>query len=310
MAFLFGRPLSESREERERRRARRQESEDEVARGGLPLDATERLTGMAARQGTPAHLFTATLSPNEFLLARECGFAPLGQVMGCSVGYTAAPGSSAVSGELKMLTRAFHDIQERALGRLRQEARLLGASGVVGVRLERRMGLPVADAGETIEFVAVGTAVREANRPRPPAPSAEGALPEPFLSALSGQDLFALRCAGWRPVGLVVGNCAYYRVAKPPAQYSAFASVEREDYTECLYRARSLAMDRLHEQAALLRAEGVVGVTVSSSHRFVEGGNITPDMACHFFVAGTAIARAPGPPPGRDAPLPVVSLAG
>ena len=54
----------------------------QLARGGMPLRASERL---AEEAGAHRRLFTSDLSVNEFLLARDAGCEPIAQVMGSSI---------------------------------------------------------------------------------------------------------------------------------------------------------------------------------------------------------------------------------
>ena len=100
-------------------------------------------------------------------LVHQAGYEPLGQVMGSSVyhvGWQWMPYSSWNSGELTMLTQAFYEARHLALGRLYQEAALLGATGVVGVRLEKR---EYEWGAGLLEFAAIGTAIRETDVPPP-----------------------------------------------------------------------------------------------------------------------------------------------
>src|SRR6185312_13587155 len=79
--------------------------------------------------------FSSDLSVNEFLLTRKAGYEPLGLVTGSSV-YHIGWNRWTFTGEMEAQTRAQHDAAMLALGRMRQEASGMGASGVVGTRLE------------------------------------------------------------------------------------------------------------------------------------------------------------------------------
>ena len=106
-----------------------------MAPDDLPTHAHERLREMRGQDGKPA-LFTSDLSVNEFLLVKEAGFEPLGLVMGCSVyhiGYQQASWSK--NEEMTVLTQAMYHARELAMERMQEEARELGADGIVGVRL-------------------------------------------------------------------------------------------------------------------------------------------------------------------------------
>lgn len=294
--FGFGGGSGESQEAKERREA----SQRSLEQGGLPLNAIDRLREQASRQGTPGHIFTSDLSVNELTLVGQAGYEPLGQVMGSSiyhVGWQWLPTWSGNSGELEVLTQAFYEARHLALGRMQQEAALLGATGVVGVRLERKeytwgMGL--------LEFAAIGTAIREADV----APSAQSGV-APFVSDLSGKDFWMLRQAGFRPVGFAVGNCTYYCVPNWRTQNAttggffggSWQNQELRDYTQAVYTARELAMERMEQEARTVGAEGVVGADVQVEVQPREVGsdnNRRIDMLYHFTAVGTAVAPYTG----------------
>ncbi len=102
----------------------------------LPDKAKERLNKM---RGDAYHksLFTSDLSVNEFLLAREAGFDPLGLVVGSSIYHIGwrMPALS-VSREMEVSTQAMYHARELAMTRMEEEADMLGADGVVWVRLK------------------------------------------------------------------------------------------------------------------------------------------------------------------------------
>jgi uncharacterized protein YbjQ (UPF0145 family) len=259
---------------------RSQRSQAQMARGGLPLNAVERITDLANRKT----LFTSNLSVSEFVLASEDGLRPLGQVMGSTVfhvGWQYNP--MYVSGELTVWTQAQDQARRLALSRLQQEAKLLGAQGVIGVRLERK----AQDWGRNlIEFTARGTAIALDHGEVPPLP---------FLCALSGQEFWTLRRSGYRPVGFAFGVCTYYHVASPLTQYAGqyYGSIEMTDYTRAVYTARHLAMRRLQAEAARFGAEGVVGVTVETDIQTTEveiNGQSRRDLIVQFLALGTAIS--------------------
>ncbi len=287
--------------------------------GGLPVNAIERLNEQRLRQGTDKHFFTSNLSPNEFTLLRRDGYSPLGQVMGSSVyhvGYqwnranwsNASLWGGGDSYELAVLTEAFRNARGLALSRLAQEAALLGATGVVGVRLTRKQH----EWGEgLLEFAAVGTAIRESERAIPD-PAAKGQ--RPFVSDLSAQDFWSLRQAGFRPMGIAAGNCTYYQIPNWTTQravgrglFSSWQNQELGDYTQALYQARELGMTRLSHEALLVGGTGIVGVTaeVEAEPVEIDTGNNShrTDMMYHFTAIGTVIA----PAVAEVAPLPIAT---
>ena len=118
-----------------------------------------------ARCNEQARLFTSDLSISEFLLVKEAGFDPVGLVVGSSiyhVGYQQI--GVAQNQEMTVLTQAMYHARELAMTRMEEEAHVLGADGMVGVRLEvdhKEWGQHMA------EFVAIGTAVRPSQRSAP-----------------------------------------------------------------------------------------------------------------------------------------------
>src|SRR5580698_11161470 len=169
---------------------------------GLPVAARQRLTdmrGTAQKRG----LFTSDLSINEFLLVREAGFDPVGLVMGSSIyhiGFQFAGYKE--SRELEVLTQAMYHARELAMTRMEEEADVLGADGIVGVRLE----VTRYEWGEHLaEFMAVGTAIKHRAGEHYRTPDNR-----PFTSDLSGQDFWTLLRAGYRPISLVMGTCVYH----------------------------------------------------------------------------------------------------
>jgi uncharacterized protein YbjQ (UPF0145 family) len=303
----------------QRDEARREQTIQNLQRGGLPVNAMDRLREARARQGTAEHFFTSNLSANELALTREMGFAPLGQVMGSCVyhvGYqwnranwsNASLWGGGSSYELKTLTEAYQHARVLTFGRLAQEANLLGATGVLGVRLTRKQH---EWGSGLLEFAAFGTAIREHDRPAPP----EGSHGM-FLSDLSGQDFWALRQGGFRPVGIAAGNCTFYQVPTWQTQAAtggggfffgtSWQNQELQDYTQALYQARELGMGRLTREALALGGVGLVGVDmdVVAEPVEVDTGNDShrTDMMYHFNAMGTVIV--PAPVPGAHQPIP------
>ncbi len=246
----------------------------------LPAHALERLrTGRAGGKG----MFTSDLTVNEFLCVRACGFEPLGLVMGSSIyhiGYQR--GSWNQNQELTVLTQATYHARELAMTRMEEEADALGADGIVGVRLDvnrYEWGPGLA------EFMAVGTAVR--------AVAGEGWKPphgKPFTSDLSGQDFWTLVQTGYRPLALVMGNCVYHIAHQGLGQWmrQVGQNVEMTNFTQGLYDARELAMERMEAEATQVQAQGIVGV------RLQEGSHGWESHIIEYFAVGTAVVTAPG----------------
>jgi uncharacterized protein YbjQ (UPF0145 family) len=239
---------------------------------GIPASGLERLE--QNRQG----LYTSDLTVNEFLLITEAGFDPVGLVVGSSIfhiGFQVA--GPTTSRELDTLSQAMYSARHLAMTRMEEEADQLGADGIVGVRLDigrYEWGANMA------EFIAIGTAVKRRDGVLHRAPNGR-----PFQSDLSGQEFWTLLRTGHRPVGMVMGSCVYHVGRRGPLKTMAQTgrNVELPNFTQALYDARELAMQRMQTEAQELGAEGIVGVTLSEkSHGW--GSHVI-----EFFALGTAI---------------------
>ena len=243
----------------------------------LPVHARERLNLMHS-DATHKGLFTSDLSVNEFLLVREAGFDPVGLVVGSSIyhiGFQFAGWRQ--NQEVNVLTQAMYHARELAMTRMEEEANALGADGIVGVRLE----VTRHEWGESLaEFVAIGTAIR--SRSGQHFRNTHGM---PFTSDLSGQDFWTLLQTGYRPVGMVMGNCVYHVAHQGLGQWfrQVGQNVEMANYTQALYDARELAMERMQAEAVSLNAQGIVGAQINErSHGW--GSHVI-----EFFAVGTAV---------------------
>ncbi len=84
-----------------------------------------------------------------------------------------------------------------------------------------------------------------------------------------------------------MGNCVYHVAHRRAAQATAqaFRNVELPNFTQALYTARELAMERMQTEARQAEAQGVVGVQID------EKNHIWGHHAIEFFAIGTAITR-------------------
>ena len=245
----------------------------------LPSGAAERLRAMRGTGDRPA-FFTSDLTVDEFLLVEQAGFEALGLVMGSSIYHVGFQWQKwSVSQELDVLSRAMFQARELAMTRMEEEADLLGADGVVGVRLVFKQY--AMDEG-VLEFQAIGTAIRHLDRKG----SFRTKDNRPFTSDLSGQDLWKLVRAGYRPVSLAMGACVYHiaHLSFMQALKQAGRNQEMKIYTEATYAARELALERMQAEAVERGGIGVVGARVEESN-WGWGAN-----AIEFFAVGTAVA--------------------
>jgi uncharacterized protein YbjQ (UPF0145 family) len=161
---------------------------------------------------------------------------------------------------------------------MEEEADLLGADGVVGVRLLFKKY--AMDEG-VLEFQAIGTAIRHRER--------KGGFrtkdSRPFTSDLSGQDFWKLVRGGYRPVSLSMGACVYHIAHMTFMQALKQIGRNREMtvYTEATYAARELALERMQAEALKRGGIGVVGARVEESS-WGWGSH-----AIEFFAVGTTV---------------------
>lgn len=301
---FWKRPSPEDEQRRLQAQQEAEASRRSLEAGGLPTQATRRLSEEVAA-GHP--LFTSDLSTKEFALARNVGYQPLSQVMGSSIyhvgwQYTRTYASYPSETELTTITRAHQRAAQLALSRLDQEAALLKAHGVIGVQLTTR---DYEWGRDLLEFTAIGTAIRLPGTPLPQ---------HPFLCDLSGQEFWTLLQAGYYPLGIVTGYCTYYVslgsfIAGQMRGWLNWSNQEIDPFSLGIYTARDLAMNRATSMARSFNASGIIGMHIGCDRRVIEyelereryPTQYFLDLAVQFSAVGTAIsAQRPDhviPPP-------------
>lgn len=258
----------------------------DASQDGLSTEAMTRLNEL--KPGLPGSIFTSDLSVNEFLLVRQAGFRPLGMVLGTSIYHVGIQfGRWTKNRELDKLSQAMYHARELAMTRMELEADALGADGIVAVRLR----VELKEWGSDIaEFIAIGTAVKSEN-----GGSWRTNRNRPFTSDLSGQDFWTLLQTGYLPLGMVMGTCVYHVAHRTVGNVvsNLGRNTELPQFTQALYNARELAMERMQKEAEALHAEGIVGVRLSA-HNHTWGHHTT-----EFFAIGTAVR-----PIGEDHTIP------
>jgi uncharacterized protein YbjQ (UPF0145 family) len=308
---------SEERQRKEaeaRQKADQQESIRQLEQGGLPVQATRRLTEQVA---SGSKFFSSTLTAKEYLLAREAGYQPIGQVMGTAfmrVGYNYYNTGFGwnTTGEMDSLSQAHKASRALAVERLRQEAKLLGADGVIGVRV--KMSEFSWSAGVT-EFTAIGTAIRLPDRDM-----LAHIKNLPFTSSLSGQEFWQLFEGGYWPCGLVMGNCSYFVRGDwqtRSATVGFFASLSNQELTQFndgFAWARRIARERLQYEIGIEGGDGAVDMDVEYKlHRIEYESNHQTyvNMLINFMAMGTAvIGRPDGKARISHQPLLIMDLSG
>jgi uncharacterized protein YbjQ (UPF0145 family) len=244
----------------------------------IPQHALERLKGLRSENNHKG-VFTSDFSVNEFLLVRKAGFEPVGLCVGSCIFHVGIQyGSWSKNQEMTVLSQAMYQARESAMSRMREEAADMGADGVVGVRLEVKR---LEWDANILEFVAIGTGVVHAKGHT----TFKGPNGQPFTSDLSGQDFWTLLYAGYRPLEMVMGSCVYHVAHRGMLQSlgSVGQNVELTNFSQALYDAREIAMERMQQEAADAKAEGVVGVNLH------EGSHNWQPHVIEFFAVGTAV---------------------
>jgi uncharacterized protein YbjQ (UPF0145 family) len=244
----------------------------------IPQHALERMKGLRG-ENNPKGVFTSDFSVNEFLLVRKAGFEPVGLCVGSCIFHVGVQyGSWSKNQEMTVLSQAMYQARELAMSRMREEASAMSADGVVGVRLEVKR---LEWDENVLEFVAIGTGVVHAKGHT----TFKGPDGQPFTSDLSGQDFWTLLHAGYRPLEMVMGSCVYHVAHRGLLQSlgSIGQNVELTNFSQALYDAREIAMERMQQEAADAKAEGVVGVILH------EGSHNWQPHVVEFFAVGTAV---------------------
>jgi uncharacterized protein YbjQ (UPF0145 family) len=309
--------------------AQEQEQAESLARieaGGIPLSAERRLRELSGAQrkdgeGSRVGSFTSDLSINGWALCHQLGLTPLSQVMGSSIyqmGYQSSWGAgygATILFELDSLSQALNEVRGRALVRLGEEARLLGADAVVGVETragESELGSGAGAGQLALEHMVVGTAVRRVG----------AKTQHPVLTELSVAEYAMLLQGGFEPLGIVAWSAVFFTsyvfgmvggggMLGGGSLTMGTQNYELREFTQAVYSAREAVMQQITSQAAALGAAGVVGVKVDHTVRpHTLGGSVgmreVRGLMVTFTAVGTAIQQH-----GKStvtAPKPVVDL--
>jgi uncharacterized protein YbjQ (UPF0145 family) len=283
-------------------------SQERVERGGITVAAERRLSELREHGG----LFTSDLSINGWALCHQLGLRPLSQVMGSSIyqmGYQSSWGqmeggydpTGANMFELNTLSQALNEVRSRALGRLAEEAKHVGADAVVEVNT--RAGESSLETGTTtLEHTVFGTAVSRDG-------SHGGGQPgsgRPVLTELSVADFSKLVRAGFEPLGIVAWSSVFFASyaygtgllgagMAGGGMMGGMQNFELSAFTRAFYNARESVMAELNAQASQLDASGIVGVRIG--HRAVrhemQGMNRKiGGLMVTFNAIGTAIRQS------------------
>jgi uncharacterized protein YbjQ (UPF0145 family) len=86
----------------------------------------------------------------------------------------------------------------------------------------------------------------------------------PFTSELTGQEFWLALDKGYRPAGLVLGNCVYSLgvIRHLVGGWKARFRGDVQEFSQLLYDARKIALERMQQEARLLGADGIIGVSI------------------------------------------------
>jgi uncharacterized protein YbjQ (UPF0145 family) len=222
------------------------------------------------------------------LVTMDQAVEPLGVVLGAGVFQIWRPTTCAQvafqrSGEPLVYTsyeNAVHDAWATAVGRLEEEARAIGAHGVLGTYVSQRW---LAE-GWNLEVELRGTAVRLEGEPP---------LARPFLSTLSMESFLKLLIGGWVPCGIAWAVSAVHvhgYDASPMLMGSALSNVEMPVPTAAVLLTRERLEAQTRASLAACRAEGGVGMAVTMERRSQAcgGGN---GVLIDGLMLGTGVVR-------------------
>jgi hypothetical protein len=191
-----------------------------------------------------------------------------------------------------------------AMRRMTDEAASMGADGVVGVTLRQQASCQ-DQRRDTVEFLALGTAVRALTPRRGPRPE------HPFTALLSGTETAAALLGGLVPVAVSVGVSVGVRHAdwKSQGQAGSWRNTEVFAHTDLATAVRSDARD---DFASAVRASGASTAVVSSMPLVawpVGQGSGHLDFVARSVIVGTGLLSFRSRPrTDRPRPLSIMPL--
>lgn len=227
------------------------------------------------------NVVSTDFSVDDFVLAKNSNFDPVCLCVGTSIYQVSSQtAKNDKNVELNLLSQAMYAARNNAISRMRKEAKLNGADGIIGAKLN----IEVIDKDvKVMQFTAIGTGVRYSGENGKKFRTGSG---EPFTSNFSMQDLSNLVNAGYKPVELVMGVCVYHvaRRSKMTIIANLGKNLELEDFTQGLYTANKLAQDRMKKEVEKANAHLVLNANVK------QGSHDWHSHVVEFFALGTAIS--------------------
>ncbi|MEJ0010283.1 MAG: heavy metal-binding domain-containing protein [Alphaproteobacteria bacterium] len=183
------------------------------------------------------------------------------------LGGLGAMGKNIAGGEIKQVTEAIEEGRLKAFGRMVEEAKRDGATGVTGVTSELK------DFAGNTEFLFVGSCLH----------GGSGGF---FTSAGNAQELYCHMDAGYEPVQHVFGNIAYAMGLGGGLKgaFKAMGRGEIKEYSDVFNATRHAALERIVAQAKDCKANAVVGIRTKimywhGTHEMLMTGTATRNAA-------------------------------
>lgn len=221
------------------------------------------------------------------LVTMDQGVTPLGVVLGAGIFQIWRPTTCAQivarAGEPLVYTsyeNAVHDAWATAVGRLEDEARSIGAHGVLGTYVSQRW---LAE-GWNLEVELRGTAVRLEGEPP---------LQRPFLSTLAMDSFLKLLIGGWVPCGIAWAVSAVHvhgYDASPMLTGAPLSNMEMAVPTAAVLLTRERLETQARATLAACGAQGGVDMSVTMERRgqACGGGN---GVLIDGLMLGTGVVR-------------------
>ncbi|WP_395090499.1 heavy metal-binding domain-containing protein [Armatimonas sp.] len=232
--------------------------------------------------------FSTSADGQELYCQLDCGFMPVKFVFG-NVAYSIGVGGGIMGGlrslsrgEVKEFSDVFNETRHRALWRITEEAREVGANAVLGIQTS------ILPLNGMQEMVMVGTASRHADLdPRH--------FESPITSDLTNEELWNIWYMGYQPIQLVLGVSVYSLgfVGSFTAAFKSFVRGEIPELSSLIYEARENAIRRIRADAELVGADDVVGI---KTYVYNLGSGLI-----EFMAIGTAVKKVAGTKPLTNA---------
>lgn len=231
-----------------------------------------------AHEGKP---FACAGDAQELYCHIDAGFVPLGHAFGNiaysigAIGGLSGNLKTMMKGEIREFSDIFNKTRHDALARLEADAGSYGASAVVGihVNVSRLQGMH--------EMFLTGTACNH--------PSLEASYGgRVATSDLTGEEAWAMASLGYAPLKMLISSSVYSMglVGGVRALFRGFVKGEIPSLTTLVYDAREQVFGRLHDEAAALGADRVVGI---KTHIVELGSGLV-----EFLAVGTAVRKLDG----------------